>query len=703
MNRFRECSSYGALYTTSFGYSKGCFCAKCGNQVDGHYCRHCALLRKKLIEVWFKIYDEQNSFQDFLNTSESSNDDSNVVNAPQETIVFNQNPREGSLQNPPQIDHQCCYRCGDSLDGVFCRQCTCESCRNGAHIGYNCPPKVLVVSNLEPCHNQNVDDLPQTLTNFHPTCYSGEGDSFAHDSNPSFINDPPNVFHPPSQTPTNSYEFCGNDAHYSYDCPLQPPVIHQPPQETSVKILHDHENVINSVQTFLRKFDRFSFFKTPKVLLLAWDRVFEIKNAVGNKQYKSKDVQDLFRKLLNDVQNIHKGLAEYINIPSWNCPAFFSPDNDDDENYTISITPEEPNNSLSVGDEHLDTIPATKSDEAIKSSVEDLIQIPSEYEGIPDNMCDVLFHDNSPPLDVSEDQFEEFSDSTWIDGDCFSIDNIDYIELSPPDSELVSLEEVNDDNLREKLMNINLLIAKIKSLNDNPTPDHVLKFPVPVEDNDSFLEKSDTSLSYSDNSLPEFETFSNHPGELTSVVILPDARVYVRNVLTTHPTLMLDSNFIPSNNSLPESEIFYFDIEEKNSGSTTIYGDIFLPYLECFNFKRDPEPGELTNTVDSEIRENILSATNANLPPEDDHSSLFAYVVWIFISFLTYHVITPYLLSFRNEDTIFDPGISNYFFSSFMPGVSHRSRTFMKFNVYPKHLNESPMEILSSTTFPKDQ
>nr|GEV67182.1 hypothetical protein [Tanacetum cinerariifolium] len=322
--------------------------------------------------------------------------------------------------------------------------------------------------------------------------------------------------------------------------PPQPPVIHQPPQEISVEILHDHEN----------------------------DRVFEIKNDVGNKQYKSEDVQELFCKLLNDAQNIHEELAEYINIPSWNCPAFSSHDNDDDENYIIAITPKEPNNSLN--------------------------------------------------------QFEEFSDSnndsTLIDDDYFFIDNIDYIELSPPDSELVSLEEVKDDNLHEKLMNNNLLIAKIKSLNENPTHDHVLKSPILVEDSDSFLEKSDTSLSYSDSSLLEFENFSNHTKEMNS----DKPRVHVPNVLTTHPTLMLDLDFIPSDNSLPESKIFYFDIEEKNSGSTTIHADISLPDLECFNFKRDPEPGELTSTVDSGICENVLSSTNVNLPPEDDYSSLFA-------------------------------------------------------------------------------
>nr|GEZ50404.1 hypothetical protein [Tanacetum cinerariifolium] len=163
---------------------------------------------------------------------------------------------------------------------------------------------------------------------------------------------------------------------------------------------------------------------------------------------------------------------------------------------------------------------------------------------------------------------------------------------------------------------------------------------------------------------------------------------------------MLDLDFIPSNNSLPESKIFYFDIEEKNSGSTTIHADISLPNLECFNFKSKPNPGELTSIVDFMIHENVISTTNVNLPPKEDHSPLFAYVVWIFLSFLTYPVVPPNLLSFGNEDTIFDPGISNYHFPSLLPDVSHRCETFMKLNVCPKLLNESLMEILSSTCSP---
>ncbi|GJT33941.1 hypothetical protein Tco_0924360 [Tanacetum coccineum] len=220
--------------------------------------------------------------------------------------------------------------------------------------------------------------------------------------------------------------------------------------------------------------------------------------------------------------------------PYWKIPII----DDDDDEYTIqykeylenssnAITPDlptkGPDNSLSMGDEHLSTILETKSDEVIKSSVKDLVPIPSESEGIFDDMCDVPFCDNSPPLDSLNDHFEIFSD---FNNDCTSSDDdygedIDYVEASPPDSELVILEEVKDDILHEKLLNINLLIAKIESLNDNSTPDCVFKSPI--------------------------------PGELTSIVmedILGEPRVHKPNELPTHPTLMLDSDFIPFDDSL---------------------------------------------------------------------------------------------------------------------------------------------------------
>nr|GEV32881.1 hypothetical protein [Tanacetum cinerariifolium] len=187
----------------------------------------------------------------------------------------------------------------------------------------------------------------------------------------------------------------------------------------------------------------------PKVLSLALETIREIEHAFEDKRCQPEDILELFRRLHNDVQNIHEELAVYINTLSLDRPSICY-NNDDDEDHTIAITPilstEEPDNSLSMRDEHLDTSPATESDEVIKSSVENLVPIPSESEGIPDNMCDVPFHDNSPPLDILKDQFEDFSDSnddsTLTDDDSFSIDDIEYVKASPPDSELVSLEVV---------------------------------------------------------------------------------------------------------------------------------------------------------------------------------------------------------------------------------------------------------------------
>nr|GFA63422.1 hypothetical protein [Tanacetum cinerariifolium] len=59
----------------------------------------------------------------------------------------------------------------------------------------------------------------------------------------------------------------------------------------------------------------------------------------------------------------------------------------DDDDYS-AITPSEPIDSLSMGDKHLDTIPAMESDKFIKSCVENLVPNPSESEG--ETGCDLL-------------------------------------------------------------------------------------------------------------------------------------------------------------------------------------------------------------------------------------------------------------------------------------------------------------------------
>ncbi|GJU78433.1 hypothetical protein Tco_1275503, partial [Tanacetum coccineum] len=230
-------------------------------------------------------------------------------------------------------------------------------------------------------------------------------------------------------------------------------------------------------------------------------------------------------------------LAEYINSSSWNRPAFYDDDDDDDE-YTIqyreylenssnAITPvlpiEEPDNSLRMGDEHLSTIPETKSDEVTKSSVEDLIPIPSESEGISNDTCDVPFCDNTPPLDILNDHFEIFSD---FNNDCTSsvdasFKDINYVEASPPDSELVSLEEEKDDIIHEKLLDINLLIACDSPSSDDfsPIKDNVKIYSNPLFEFDDEYISSDVNLLF-DEVLEDIECKDSYDSNLDESTFL---------------------------------------------------------------------------------------------------------------------------------------------------------------------------------------
>nr|GFA18520.1 hypothetical protein [Tanacetum cinerariifolium] len=131
------------------------------------------------------------------------------------------------------------------------------------------------------------------------------------------------------------------------------------------------------------------------------------------------------------------------NARYWKIPACC--DDDDDYNFAITsvLSTKETDNSLSMGDEHLDIIPATESDEVIKSSVENLVPIPSEFEGIPDAMCDVHIDNNHTPLEAKdhvEIVINSNDDISSSDDESLHQENIDYVEASPHDSELVSLE-----------------------------------------------------------------------------------------------------------------------------------------------------------------------------------------------------------------------------------------------------------------------
>nr|GEX81467.1 hypothetical protein [Tanacetum cinerariifolium] len=152
------------------------------------------------------------------------------------------------------------------------------------------------------------------------------------------------------------------------------------------------------------------------------------------------DIQELFRELFNDVQNIHEELAEYINTPGWNRPAFYNNGDDDDEDCTIAITPNFLiTDSLIMGDEHLDTIPEKESDEFIKSSVENLVLNPSEFED--ECECDVPDCDDSQTTIFSTFSNPLFDDSTSSDEESSHEEVIHEMSFKTYSNPLFDLDE----------------------------------------------------------------------------------------------------------------------------------------------------------------------------------------------------------------------------------------------------------------------
>nr|GEZ02789.1 hypothetical protein [Tanacetum cinerariifolium] len=229
-------------------------------------------------------------------------------------------------------------------------------------------------------------------------------------------------------------------------------------------------------------------------------------------------------------------------------------------------------------------------------------------------MCDVHLVNNPIPLEA-KDHFEIVINSNddiySSDDDSLYNENIEYVEAPPHDSELVSLEvaeivipkeeDIEDDNLREKLLN-------------------------------------ETNTFH--NSLPEFENFYFDLGEISSGsttthfdISLPDYEAFSFNndhikeisggSNTTHSDIFLSEYdsfvFDPSNDQFPPTDRSDFTHEEFADQLTHI---ISPPEYDYIYFRNLPDPGELMFILNSEIRENLSSTTYVNLPIKDDHSPL---------------------------------------------------------------------------------
>ncbi|GJS64172.1 hypothetical protein Tco_0678736 [Tanacetum coccineum] len=328
--------------------------------------------------------------------------------------------------------------------------------------------------------------------------------------------------------------YSGFDQHQ----PTQFPEIRYPLQATDTKMLQARENLMETIQTFLKEYDHIPPEEKCMALLLAEERFLKIKQAVEEEQNQPEVMQELLLKLMNDLQ-ILKGIqpkqAEQEEPAAQNFLLNLNFPMADDDEYTViyrkpkaitlDLPIEEPDNSLSMGDEHLNTIPETE-----KSSVENLVPIPSEFKGISEDICDVPSCDHfdaecglinsllsqdilitSPKIDFLPEEFAgelDFIDPILPGIDENDCDEDDFNEEEGENDNYIL--QIEDEILREKLLNVNLLVDKIEALKLTSSIPFVLEYPssspIPVVDSDFLIEEVDTFLVSEDSIPPGIES-----------------------------------------------------------------------------------------------------------------------------------------------------------------------------------------------------
>ncbi|GJT37110.1 hypothetical protein Tco_0936975, partial [Tanacetum coccineum] len=398
---------------------------------DGPYCQGCALLRKKFKEDLFTYCVENEFFEDLQDTSESSDDNTWLLMLPQ------------------------------SMRCVFVGKVP--------HYGYNCPLRVPIISNPEPCKNQTIDEPLQNLQSLQQQCllrtcqqcgcneYNGVcfyctigNGTPSNFSTPYSSNDSPSVAnHPPqSQYVPYSCELCGNDSHYGYDCPPQVP------------------SVYNQDPCFNQNFDYF-----PQTSLSFPQQYPCCENYGGpHETYQCQPMNEDYYHEQNSCYDYNSFGFDQFQPPQYtvNHPIF------DSQNGLLNSS----NKLMEQMTTLCDLYGRTRILDTIQKRIDEVnnVLVLRTLSSIP-NCCQFWTIDNSSSDD----------DSPYGE-------NIDYVDASPPDVEIVSLEVVEivdpevgridddilltikDDILHEKLLNINLLIAKIDALRDNPTPSSDVDF-----------------------------------------------------------------------------------------------------------------------------------------------------------------------------------------------------------------------------------
>nr|GEV14134.1 hypothetical protein [Tanacetum cinerariifolium] len=447
----------------------------------------------------------------------------------------------------------------------------CQICESNYHYGHECSQRVLLVYESKPYYIQNFSDndyshdLPgiDPLIDHH-CCYkcgNSLNDFFCHQC---------------------TSEFCGNGTHIGYNCPAQVPSLQTLPSFPQQYPCCEDCGVI------------FEADHCQPSQYTVNHPIFNVYNDILNSQTKLMEQLTSMCEMFGQfIQRKHKE-EQATNARYWKITACC----DDDDDYNFAITTNEPVDSLSIGDEHLNTIPAANdqscSDEDVSEKIfsnplfdEEIISLKIDqhhYNAEFDLIESLLNHDSSIVSSSSmiDSLLDEFAgELTLLKSILPRIDETDC----DPEEDIRLIERLLYDNLSPRPP------KEFVSENSNADIESFSPYPIPVEDSDSFMKEIDLSFT-PDDPMP--------PG------IKEDDDDSKRDIL------ILKELFDNYSLSLPEIESYYFDIPSFSrppakppDGNT---GILNIKMMGDISKQKAPIPGlMITHVLNHEKSPDLLS------------------------------------------------------------------------------------------------
>nr|GEY84880.1 hypothetical protein [Tanacetum cinerariifolium] len=295
------------------------------------------------------------------------------------------------------------------------------------------------------------------------------------------------------------------------------------------------------------------------------------------------------------------------------------------------ISTKEPEYSSNMGYENPNTTPETESDKIVKSGVEELVPILSENKVTLEDKreCDVLVCEKNPVCDDHSDIFSDSKNDDDISVYNDDFEDIEYVEASLPDPEIVSVEEENVVYQEEEEVDLED-ISQIQDVD--------------------LQTRSGSTTTHADNSLPEYDSFCFE--------IEPDQERLINVMKNDIPDnssrdLLLEEAdlFLVSDNSIP---LGIENIADDSEGDIRFLEELLIDdsilshESSNSNFEDNPSvprPPPKPPDAETDAGEEIPVVMNDKDKFDED------YYFFMFAKVFS-------LPSAESEDTIFDPGIS---------------------------------------------